>query len=106
MGDEALRPTSARRRSGSVRGAASGPACAFASFRLGHDQEETRHKWRTLWEQATTPGPGPTTLPQDDSVFERDVTYPDGTVVPAGERFDKTWRIRNTGSVHWRDRYR
>jgi hypothetical protein len=45
-------------------------------------------------------------LPQDDSVFERDVTYPDGTVVPAGERFDKTWRIRNTGSVHWRDRYR
>ncbi|WP_406673193.1 NBR1-Ig-like domain-containing protein [Nonomuraea sp. N2-4H] len=43
--------------------------------------------------------------PHDDSVFERDVTYPDGSVVRAGERFDKTWRIRNAGNVHWHDRY-
>jgi hypothetical protein len=43
--------------------------------------------------------------PHDDSAFERDVTYPDGSVVRAGERFDKTWRIRNAGNVHWHDRY-
>ncbi|MET8865226.1 NBR1-Ig-like domain-containing protein [Nonomuraea sp. NPDC004580] len=60
---------------------------------------------------APTPAPTspptstPTASPHDDSVFERDVTYPDGSVVRAGERFDKTWRIRNSGSVHWHDRY-
>ncbi|MEV4564528.1 NBR1-Ig-like domain-containing protein [Nonomuraea sp. NPDC049419] len=55
------------------------------------------------------PSPAPTSTPaaspHDDSVFERDVTYPDGSVVRAGERFDKTWRIRNSGGVHWHDRY-
>jgi hypothetical protein len=56
---------------------------------------------------ATSPSPSaPQSLtPIDDSKFEKDVTYPDGTVVQAGESFDKTWRIRNAGDVPWHDRY-
>lgn len=41
----------------------------------------------------------------DASKFIRDVTYPDGTVVPPESQFVKVWEIRNTGSVEWRDRY-
>jgi hypothetical protein len=49
--------------------------------------------------------PTPPITPYDDSVFEKDVTYPDGTVVQSGTSFDKTWRIRNTGDLPWQDRY-
>ncbi|GAA3566547.1 hypothetical protein GCM10022419_054010 [Nonomuraea rosea] len=52
----------------------------------------------------TAPTPA-TPAPRDDSAFERDVTYPDGSVVKKGSDFDKTWRIRNTGTVPWQDRY-
>lgn len=37
----------------------------------------------------------------DNAVFETDVTFPDETVVIAGERILKTWQIRNTGSSAW-----
>ncbi len=37
----------------------------------------------------------------DNARFEADVTYPDGTVVPAGTPIDKTWRVRNTGMSAW-----
>ncbi len=37
----------------------------------------------------------------DNARFEVDVTYPDGTVVSAGTRIDKTWRVRNTGMSAW-----
>lgn len=53
----------------------------------------------------TTPTPTPTAVPHDDSVFERDVTYPDGSIVKGGTSFDKTWRIRNAGNVPWQGRY-
>ncbi|MEV0614342.1 NBR1-Ig-like domain-containing protein [Nonomuraea sp. NPDC050404] len=53
----------------------------------------------------TAPPTAPTASPRDDSVFERDVTYPDGSVVQAKSSFDKTWRIRNAGNVPWQDRY-
>ncbi|AQZ65311.1 unnamed protein product [[Actinomadura] parvosata subsp. kistnae] len=56
---------------------------------------------------STEPTTHPTqpATPYDDSVFEKDVTYPDGSVVRPGESFDKTWRIRNSGNVPWQDRY-
>ncbi|MBB4748752.1 NBR1-Ig-like domain-containing protein [Actinoplanes lobatus] len=41
----------------------------------------------------------------DDSVFEGDITYPDGTVVPPRSSFTKTWRLRNTGTVVWANRF-
>jgi hypothetical protein len=43
--------------------------------------------------------------PHDDSVFEGDVTHPDGTKVKKGTEFTKVWRIRNAGTVPWHGRY-
>ncbi len=54
---------------------------------------------------AATGAYAPALHPDDVSEFEGDVTIPDGTVVRPGQQFVKTWRIRNAGSVHWRDRY-
>ena len=45
------------------------------------------------------------TGPGDVSEFVADVTVPDGTLVPAGSRFVKTWELRNAGSVGWIGRY-
>ena len=56
-----------------------------------------------------TPVPPPTPTPTpcvDNTVFVGDVTFPDGSVVSAGERIDKTWRLRNTGTCTWREGYR
>ncbi len=41
----------------------------------------------------------------DSGHFLTDVTYPDGTVVPAGTSFTKTWRIQNTGTCSWTPSY-
>ncbi len=45
-----------------------------------------------------TPSP---TVCSYDSVFVTDITIPDGTEVKAGESFDKTWRIKNSGCLDW-----
>jgi hypothetical protein len=42
-------------------------------------------------------------LPGDATAFVDD-TVPHGTLMLPGLRFVKTWRIRNVGSVPWRDR--
>ncbi|WP_449060411.1 NBR1-Ig-like domain-containing protein [Planomonospora algeriensis] len=42
---------------------------------------------------------------RDDSIFEGDVTYPDGTEVRRGRPFTKVWRIRNAGAIPWQGRY-
>jgi hypothetical protein len=44
-------------------------------------------------------------LDGDDCRFVADVTVPDGTTVRVGQRFIKTWEIRNCGSVEWSNRY-
>jgi len=38
---------------------------------------------------------------RDEALFVADVTIPDGTVLAAGEAFEKTWRLQNTGSCTW-----
>lgn len=38
-----------------------------------------------------------------NNAFEGDVTIPDGSVIKPGANFDKTWKIRNTGSCKWDD---
>ena len=43
--------------------------------------------------------PGSTSL--EDAQLEAHVTYPDGTEVRTGATFEKTWAIRNTGSIPW-----
>lgn len=41
----------------------------------------------------------------NNSVFEEDVTIPDGTVIEPGHNFQKIWKIRNTGNCTWDDGY-
>ena len=43
-------------------------------------------------------------IPGDASVL-LDETVPDGTPIPAGTSFVKTWRIKNVGQVDWTGRY-
>jgi len=41
-----------------------------------------------------------------NSVFEEDVTIPDGTEVKGGETLKKSWKIRNTGTCPWDEGFR
>ena len=47
--------------------------------------------------------PIPTSLPncKDSAVLLEDVTYPDNSAAPRGEKFTKTWRFKNTGKCNW-----
>src|SRR5258706_4500098 len=37
----------------------------------------------------------------DAAILVEDVNYPDNTVVPAGEKFTKTWKLQNVGRCKW-----
>jgi len=54
-----------------------------------------------------TPAPSPTAtpVPCDAAAFVGDVNIPDGTVMVPGQKFNKTWRIKNTGSCTWTKDY-
>lgn len=41
----------------------------------------------------------------DQGGFVADVSIPDGTAIPAGTQFIKTWRLKNTGSCTWTPEY-
>jgi murein DD-endopeptidase MepM/ murein hydrolase activator NlpD len=41
----------------------------------------------------------------DNLVFVADVTIPDGSLIPAGAQFIKTWRVRNQGTTEWGQGY-
>jgi hypothetical protein len=45
------------------------------------------------------------TVGQKNNYFVADVTIPDDSAIQPGASFLKTWRIRNTGTVAWTDRY-
>jgi hypothetical protein len=52
--------------------------------------------------------PGATAALGDEcsnSVFEGDVTIPDGSVIAPGTDFQKVWAVRNTGNCTWDDGY-
>ncbi len=49
--------------------------------------------------------PTPTEAPCNQAAFVADVTIPDGTLMMPGERFVKTWRLRNTGACAWTPDY-
>ena len=40
-----------------------------------------------------------------DAAFVTDVTVPDNTVFQPGQKFTKTWRVKNTGSCTWDNTY-
>ena len=48
----------------------------------------------------------PTPPCENGLTFLEDITIPDGTVVAPGERLDKQWRVRNSGTCNWDGRYR
>ena len=41
----------------------------------------------------------------DSTLFIKDVTIPDGTSIPINTRYEKIWRVKNTGTVIWKNRY-
>lgn len=47
-----------------------------------------------------------TAMRRDNALFISDVTTPDGTVLPPGQTFLKTWRVRNGGNTVWTGAYR
>jgi hypothetical protein len=52
--------------------------------------------------------PRPTAAPgecTDFGAYVADITIPDGTMVPPGSTFTKTWSIRNAGSCTWTPEY-
>jgi hypothetical protein len=51
--------------------------------------------------------PAPTTAPECFSSlsFIEDLTIPDGTLVTPGALLDKRWRVQNTGTCNWDERY-
>lgn len=41
----------------------------------------------------------------DKAQFIEDVNYPDGTIVPPGATFTKTWKLKNVGTCPWTTSY-
>lgn len=58
---------------------------------------------------ATSPPPTATATPTAGCInrasFVSDVSVPDDTNIPAGDTFDKTWRLRNSGTCTWSSEY-
>jgi hypothetical protein len=48
----------------------------------------------------------PAGISPDNAVYVADITVPDGTVFWKGEKFTKTWQIKNTGTTTWDANYR
>jgi transcriptional regulator with XRE-family HTH domain len=44
-------------------------------------------------------------VPGDASTFVADITIPDGTVMQPYHKFNKVWRVRNSGTVLWEGRW-
>lgn len=63
---------------------------------------EKRHQ--RLNRDAITAVASPSADPQDASVFVSE-TIDDGALMRPGERFTKTWTIRNDGTILWESRY-
>jgi hypothetical protein len=53
----------------------------------------------------STPVLATSTSSCDIAQFVTDVTIPDGTNIPAGQAFTKTWRFKNAGSCSWTPAY-
>ncbi len=59
-------------------------------------------------ENKPTETPAPTVAPDCYSglSFIEDLTIPDGTITAPGAILDKRWRIQNTGTCNWDERYK
>jgi hypothetical protein len=59
----------------------------------------------TLVAVTSTPAPTAGGTCTDKAVYVNDVTIPDGTTFLPGEKFVKTWRLRNAGTCTWTTGY-
>lgn len=41
-----------------------------------------------------------------NAAYVKDITYPDGSQVPPGSQFVKTWRVSNSGVMPWNEKVR
>ena len=57
------------------------------------------------YQQPTSGSSGGTTSTCDVASFVEDVTIPDGTQFAPGEKFTKTWELKNTGTCTWNAAY-
>ena len=55
----------------------------------------------TVTPEAGTPAAATSARCKDSAVLLEDVTVPDNTQMPRGEKFTKTWRFKNTGKCAW-----
>ena len=59
----------------------------------------------TLTETPNPLTPSPTSTEKtrcaDSAILVEDVNYPDNTVLPAGQKFTKTWKLQNVGKCTW-----
>lgn len=53
----------------------------------------------------TAPPPPPPPECTNQAAFVTDVTIPDGTFMPPGQQFVKTWRLQNSGTCTWSPNY-
>ncbi|HSO27227.1 MAG TPA: NBR1-Ig-like domain-containing protein [Anaerolineales bacterium] len=58
----------------------------------------------TFFAPVGVPGDQPDTC-SPNAEFVADVTVPDGTQIPVGQSFIKTWRLRNSGDCAWGNDY-
>jgi len=56
-------------------------------------------------EGTATPQASPTVAQCDNAQYVADVTIPDGTQMTPGQKFVKTWQLKNTGSCTWATGY-
>ncbi len=63
----------------------------------------------TPWSLTNTPvipfTSTPVPIPCNRASFVKDITVPDGTGFASGEKFTKTWQLKNTGSCTWTGAY-
>lgn len=59
----------------------------------------------SLSSTTTQTEPRDISVQNDSTQFIKDVTIPDGTSIPINTTYVKTWRVKNTGDVVWKDRY-
>lgn len=86
-----------------VAGTGAGVAIVLTAAQSGPKQ--TSEATGLVPEAVVPPATPATPASGDDSAFEGDLTYLDGSEVPAGETFLKKWRLRNTGTVRWENRF-
>lgn len=83
-------------------GAWTSPSTGQASHSLSLTGAESSLENNFGWDFQFLPQPSTCT---NKASFVSDVTIPDGTAIPPGQQFVKTWRLKNNGTCTWTTAY-